>query len=735
MDTSLIFRKDLENDLEKLLSEEIQVDNELKEYFSSLSLHHSSSKSLSNKRISLDSIDFNNNIKKIESFGPFLEVVTEDSKKLASQIDDCRQLSDRLSMMVRRLDLIQMRAKQALTCVEDVINLKDCKMKLLSAIDEQNLPAAVSYIRQVHTIDAEALKTSDDYNTIQRAETETRDLVRHAFNQAINDSDINAVMALCPLLQTLGLENEARDSFLVFMESKVFIAVSADAATVVDNTVDVATGYAQALSNIFNATYLILQKYLPLVIQGMENSNGDLAFIRKLHTKCENESGIILKRFMKYRNIRQVISQIKSANSSNSIPKVSPSDIHVILDELGLLIQYCCMYAKYLKTLCHDAETRTRNQIKSGGHDVINTVFQGPTEFDKMIDELINKYYFEGESFILHQATKATLPKNIDDKLEKVIGLDECFYVLQRCGIRAISTNNIQAACAILHLTSDLLMLDVVQQATNYVKQATSKIGDVLSEYLNKYTKSSSNESSDTTLSIGLKSAMSLASSITGASSSTSIDNHREYDLNNIDSVNNDDPWRVNAYADVLNLMERCIRYTDRLNRDISQAAESVFGKSSESEQDESTTQHLPKKLTGNFPSSTVSTLSGEMDKIKLCREDFEAAKRAFDQVLHQGLNQLVDHANTCMKAILNFTFSKHGPLGGIRLDLTDDRFDEQLAISLLPKSLVLPFETLLNILVSGLSDTNRDSLIVLLSEACCLRLEDFIHHVSRFYF
>ena len=36
-------------------------------------------------------------------------------------------------------------------------------------------------------------------------------------------------------------------------------------------------------------------------------------------------------------------------------------------------------------------------------------------------------------------------------------GLDECFFVLQRCSQRAIATNNIHAACAALHLISDMI--------------------------------------------------------------------------------------------------------------------------------------------------------------------------------------------------------------------------------------------------------------------------------------
>ena len=71
---------------------------------------------------------------------------------------------------------------------------------------------------------------------------------------------------LCPLLQTLGLKSEARDSFLDFVETTVFTAVSADAASV-EGATDPATAYAKSLSSVFNSAYLIIQQYLPMVIQ------------------------------------------------------------------------------------------------------------------------------------------------------------------------------------------------------------------------------------------------------------------------------------------------------------------------------------------------------------------------------------------------------------------------------------------------------------------------------------
>lgn len=425
-------RRELEAELAKLRSHEAEIDADLRQYFSELSGEYSSSSAKH------DSSDLRSNVKKIEKFSPCFEAMGQDSKKLAAQVEDCRQLSDKMSMIVRRLDIMQIRAQQALACTEDIINLKDCKLRMLTAMEEKNLPLAVSYIKQVHDIDLQAAKASDDFGAIQQTERELRVMVKDEFEKAIESSNISAVMSLCPLLQTLGLETEARDSFLAFVENKVFIGVSADASAV-DDATDPSTGYAQALSNVFNASYIILQQYLPMVIQGMENSLGDVYFIRRLHAKCEHEAGLVLKRYMKYRNIKDVVSAIRAGTASTQTKQPTQADMHMLLDELALLIQYCCMYSKYLNQLCVGAESRKRIPTSAvpslskatssavgvsavsasplpsatGAVALMSvTVFPGPTEFDKMVDELINRYYMEGEQWLMRQVLSYMRPTN-----------------------------------------------------------------------------------------------------------------------------------------------------------------------------------------------------------------------------------------------------------------------------------------------------------------------------------
>lgn len=159
-------------------------------------------------------------------------------------------------------------------------------------------------------------------------------------------------------------------------------------------------------------------------------------------------------------------------------------------------------------------------------------------------------------------------------------------------------------------------------------------------------------ESSAVTISKGLKSAISLASSLTSTAALSSTvgvgnmtddinDYHSLYDNTfnyNNQSKNDDDPWHTAIYVQAFEVIEKCIRYTDRLSHDIMHSAENVFVASStansntanENKAASSTALKSHHHETSNPISNNIA---GEMDKIKLCKEDFDKTKIVFQQV------------------------------------------------------------------------------------------------------
>lgn len=208
----------------------------------------------------------------------------------------------------------------------------------------------------------------------------------------------------------------------------------------------------------------------------------------------------------------------------------------------------------------------------------------------------------------------------------------------------------------------------------------------------------------------GIKSAISLASSITRGKGAENEDESRP------GNTYDDDEWGVASSMQVFNVVETCIRYTDRLNRDIWSAGMSVFGTAVDN-----TNNSSPTKL----------GLNPDVEKLKLCKEDFDAAKMAFAQTLRHGAERMLATPQKLIKEILVHTFSRNGPLGGIKFDMNDDRFESQPAVALLPRMLIVPFEAIANISTSNLSDTNKDMIIGMLADAICERVEHFISQTS----
>eukprot|EP01034_Spumella_vulgaris_P023257 gene23257-29469_t len=333
-------------------------------------------------------------------------------------------------------------------------------------------------------------------------------------------------MTLCPLLQTLGLESEARDSFLEFVGKTIFVNISASVASHSEGTVDAVTGYAQELSGIFNLAFTYIQKYLPMVIAGMESSQGDVYFIRQLHARVEEEAGSLLKRYMKYRKLKDKAQFCKAkagmASTGNGENNFSTAEIHSAMDELGLLIQYCSRYSDFLKHVCNGAESKVRRGVENGvNHKIV--VFAGATGFDRMKEEMISKYYLVGENWLMENGVRNALQRS---SVHGGNRLDECFFILQKCALRAIATNDVEAACAVLNSITNMVSSDLLTQGTEILLTAASKVGVVLQDHMNLYRRSvlsSSNGPADSklgvsnpaSLSTGFQNAMSLTTSST----------------------------------------------------------------------------------------------------------------------------------------------------------------------------------------------------------------------------
>jgi hypothetical protein len=103
----------------------------------------------------------------------------------------------------------------------------------------------------------------------------------------------------------------------------------------------------------------------------------------------------------------------------------------------------------------------------------------------------------------------------------------------------------------------------------------------------------------------------------------------------------------------------------------------------------------------------------------------------ALFQTLATSSEQVAAAFDSALKAVLSVIFSKQGPLGGIKFSLSDDAFDAQPAVHLLPRSLVGPVEVLVTVCIADTNELVKDGIAGLLMEVTAHRFEQFILTVS----
>ena len=140
-------------------------------------------------------------------------------------------------------------------------------------------------------------------------------------------------------------------------------------------------------------------------------------------------------------------------------------------------------------------------------------------------------------------------------------------------------------------------------------------------------------------LTFGFKNAISIASSLTASTGAattasskppgTAAGSTAAGPVDDSDPLGNgdaeDDTWGIAKAMRIFNVAETCMRYTDRLGKEINQSGSSVFGKSLGSA---SNGQH---NRAGNAGSASAPTT--DADKLKMCCENLESAKITFQQV------------------------------------------------------------------------------------------------------
>ncbi|KAK9800904.1 hypothetical protein WJX73_009018 [Symbiochloris irregularis] len=201
-------------------------------------------------------------------------------------------------------------------------------------------------------------------------------------------------------------------------------------------------------------------------------------FAAGLHGECDTHGSQLLRRFMQQRKLPQLMRQTLAASGPKRLAKdeaapegassVDPRQVEESLGELLLLCQRSEEYSQYMLAMlargAGSSTTQAASPTAPAGSRASATRTPAVAQrenafragaFCTAVRELVSCYTHLEQYYLEHNVSKAA---RIDEWTAEVLTtsvVDDTFFILQKCGGRALATGNLQCVCAVLgHLNS-----------------------------------------------------------------------------------------------------------------------------------------------------------------------------------------------------------------------------------------------------------------------------------------
>lgn len=212
--------------------------------------------------------------------------------------------------------------------------------------------------------------------------------------------------------------------------------------------------FVGCLTNLFKDIVLAVEEN-DEILRDMGGEDGVVYAISSLQEECDSRGTQILRRYMEYRKIARLASEI-NLNSKNlltvGVPEgPDPREVETYLEEILSLMHLGEDYTEFmvskimgLGSVDPEFGSKAVKKLRSGS-------------FNGVVQELIGYYLVLEEFFMVENVRKAiAIDEQQEDSLTTSM-VDDVFFVLQSCCRRAISTGSINSVFAVLSGATSLL--------------------------------------------------------------------------------------------------------------------------------------------------------------------------------------------------------------------------------------------------------------------------------------
>ncbi|KAH9614151.1 hypothetical protein KSS87_011159 [Heliosperma pusillum] len=386
-----------------------------------------------------------------------LSVVKSDAADVLSSVSLTSSLADAASAKVRELDLAQSRVSLTLLRLDAVSEKSACIDAVRGALDADDYEAAAASVKRFFEIDSEF---ADSAGSTQKEEMigfkkQLEVVVKKRLQAAVDSRD--HLVYVNYLKKVISMRSRMEfDQLIELMENSY--AGSGNTSSQIN--------FVACLTNLFKDIVLAVEENVD-ILHSLCGEDGIVYAICELQEECDSRGSLILKKYMEYRKLGKLASEINSYSKSllsvGTVEGPDPREVELYLEEILSLTQLGEDYTEYmvskikgLSSIDPELGPKATKAFRSGS-------------FSGVVQDITGFYVILEEFFMVENVRKAiNIDEHVSDSLTTSM-VDDVFYVLQSCCRRAVSTSNINSVVAVLSGATNLLSneyLEALQQKT-----------------------------------------------------------------------------------------------------------------------------------------------------------------------------------------------------------------------------------------------------------------------------
>jgi hypothetical protein len=434
----------------------------------------------------------------LEAAQQVLDVCHADACSVSTSVAGTCSLSERVSSRVRELDRAQQRVADTVARLDAVVQRRSAFAAATASLASEDFEAACDAVATYLALESSfpglspaaeeaASVAAGQHAQLLATKRQLEDLVRTRFATAVGARRHGDVLRFAVLFPKLGCAQEGASQLVAYLRSTVAARARADAEALSDalhtptgGDGDSSPTFVSTLSGLFKDVAQALDEHEELLRTcfGLDTL---LKAALELHAECDARGSALLKRFSEHHGVPRLVASCARRGAGTAAqhggggagaeePPPDPRTVEGKLEEALGLCAACEEYTTYLLA-------RVRACSAAGPDAAAGAVASFRSgAFSRCVLDLVGSYISLEEYFMAENISKAI---RIDELVPGALTsslVDDCFFILLKCGRRSGAAGSVQCTCAVLNHVAALLAGDVADALQAKLKGAPQRL-------------------------------------------------------------------------------------------------------------------------------------------------------------------------------------------------------------------------------------------------------------------